>query len=323
VQQLLGCKGVDMGEKSTSSWNYIPVETLIHFYNFLVIAYLCIFFSQIQKSDVLIVLHIAAAVAYIAFQIFRNRYKNPLLQINTIWIPLILLSALHYETGLFNRIIIHDFLDDFVIRIDNILFGFPPYLLLRERSPFELLAQLSHAAYASFYILLVAPVTLLYFHERKIASAHRSPREFWKHASRVKEMQFVLIFTMLCCYIIAIILPVKGPTDYHTILFPESRGMVAFMDFLFANGDLDGGAMPSSHVAGALVVVIYTFRYLMSWFRAVLGLFVLMTFSTVYNSYHYATDIIAGLIAGWLFYLIGRAFFKAVDSFPPDTEYPE
>lgn len=94
------------------------------------------------------------------------------------------------------------------------------------------------------------------------------------------------------------------------------------MDFLFANGDLDGGAMPSSHVAGALVVVIYAFRYLRPWFWAALGLFVPVTFSTVYNSYHYATDIIAGLIAGWFFYLIGRAIFKAVDSLPPDTEYP-
>jgi membrane-associated phospholipid phosphatase len=95
------------------------------------------------------------------------------------------------------------------------------------------------------------------------------------------------------------------------------------MDFLFANGDLDGGAMPSSHVAGALVVVIYAFKYLKSWFWATLGLFIPMTFSTVYNSYHYATDIIAGLIAGWLLYRIGRAFFKAVDPFPTDTEYPE
>jgi len=311
-----------MGERSPRSWNNIPVETLIHLYNVLIIAYLCIFFFQIQKSAILIVFHLAVAAAYITFQAFRNRHENPLLQVSTVWIPLIMLSGLHYETGLFNRIIIRDFLDDFVIYADQILFGSSLYLILRESSPFEFLAQLSHAAYASFYILLIAPITLLYFHERKIASGYKSPREFWMHASRVKEMQFVLIFTMLCCYIIAIILPVKGPTDYHPMLFPESRGMVAIMDFLFANGDLDGGAMPSSHVAGALVIVIYVFKYLRPWFWATLGLFIPMMFSTVYNSYHYVTDIIAGLIAGWLFYLIGRVFFKAVDSFPPDTECP-
>ncbi len=312
-----------MGKRSTCPWGDVPVETLIHFYNVLIFVYLCIFFSQIQRSAVLILLHVAGAAAYITFQIFRNRRENPLLQISTVWIPLILLSALHYETGLFNRIIIRDFLDDFVIHADRVIFGSSPYLILRQSSPFELLAQLSHAAYSSFYVLLVVPITILYFHERKIAAAHTSPRDFWIHAPRVKEMQFVLIFTMLCCYIIAIILPVKGPTDYHSMLFSESRGMVSIMDFLFTNGDLDGGAMPSSHVAGALVVVIYTFRYLRPWFWATLGLFVPMTFSTVYNSYHYATDIIAGLIAGWLFYRIGKAFFKAVNSFPPDAEYPE
>jgi membrane-associated phospholipid phosphatase len=99
------------------------------------------------------------------------------------------------------------------------------------------------------------------------------------------------------------------------MLFPEARGMLSVMNYLFSHGDLDGGAMPSSHVAGALIVVIYTYKYLRRWFWAVLGLFVPMVFSTVYNSYHYATDVIAGLIAGWTLYWIGRAAFRAVHSF--------
>jgi membrane-associated phospholipid phosphatase len=290
----------------------VPVEILTHVYNVFVIAYLCIFFSQIQKSAVLIPLHVVAAAAYLVFQICRNRYANPLLQISTIWIPLILLSGFHYETGVFNRMIFHEFLDSYIINFDKAIFGFLPHLLLREKLPSELLAQLSHAAYASFYILLIAPITLLYFKEKQISSVPNSPRGFWNRCSHLKEMQFVLMLTMLSCYVIAVIFPIKGPTDYHSTLFPEPRGMVSAMNYLFSNGDLDGGALPSSHVAGALVVVIYVYKYLRSWFWAALGLFVPMTFSTVYNSYHYATDIIAGLIAGWLFFRIGRAVFKVV-----------
>lgn len=313
VKQLQGSSRTTMWGKCAYLRRGIPAEILAHVYNVLVITYLCIFFLQVRNWSVLLIIHILAAAMYMVFQTCRNRYINPLLQIGTIWIPLILLSGFHYETGLFNRLIFRDFLDNIVINIDKILFGFPPYLLLREKFPFELMAQLSHAFYASFYILLFAPVTLLYFHERKSVSANGSPIWFWKQASLVKEMEFVLIFTMLSCYIIAVIFPVKGPTDYHSALFPDPRGMVAVMNFLFSNGDLDGGAMPSSHVAGALVVVIYTFKYLRPWFWVALGLFVPMTFSTVYNSYHYAADIIAGLIAGWLFYWIGRAVFKVVD----------
>lgn len=302
-----------MEKKRVCVWGRVPSETLAHVYNVLVIAYLCIFFSQIQKSAVLLAVHIVAAAAYVLFQIVRNRYANPLLQIGTIWIPLILLSAFHYETGLFNRIFFHDFLDPFAVTVDTTLFHSQPHLFLRKMIPFEWMAQLSHAAYASFYLLLVGPITLLYFRERRTACTHESPKVFWSRVSRVNEMLFILMFTMLGCYIIAVIFPVKGPTDYHSLLFPEPRGMVAIMDFLFRNGDLDGGAVPSSHVAGALVVVIYAFRYLRRWFWAASGLFVPLTFSTVYNSYHYASDIIAGLIAGWLFYLIGRALFKIVD----------
>lgn len=300
-----------MVKKYASLLGGVPVETLAHIYNLFIIAYVGIFFSRIQRPGLLLLLHISAAIAYIVFQISRNRSANPLLQISTIWIPLILLSAFHYETGLFNRMIFSEFLDDFVIRMDKAIFGFPPNLLLRETWPSELPAQIFHAAYAGFYILLGVPVTLLYIHERKIAATCKSPREFWDRASHVQEMSFVLIFTMLCCYLIAVIFPVKGPTDYHALLFPEPHGIVAAMNFLFTNGDLDGGAMPSSHVAGALVVVIYTYKYLRRWFWAVFGIFVLMTFSTIYNSYHYASDIIAGLIAGWLFYRMGSALIEA------------
>ncbi len=297
----------------------IPVEALLHIYNLLIIVYLCVFFSRIRSSPALLALHIAAAAAYMVFQYFRNRRNDRLLQIGTVWIPVVLLSALHYETGLFNRIIFNDFMDGFVINFDRTVFGLDPYLFLRQKCPYELLAQLSHAAYASFYVLLIAPVTLLYLHERKTSPAPETPLGFWSQATRLKEMQFVLMFTMLSCYIIFIILPVKGPTDNHSALFPEPRGMVALMNYLFSSGDLDGGAMPSSHVAGALVVVIYTFRYLRRWFWVALGLFVPLAVSTVYNSYHYATDVIAGLIAGWAFYLAGKAVYWRIDYFHEGT----
>jgi membrane-associated phospholipid phosphatase len=292
----------------------VQVETLAHVYNCLIIIYILVFFSPIQKSAVLITVHLAAAAGYIVFQVCRNRYANPLLQASTVLIPVILLSVFHYETGLFNRMIFHDFLDDIVVHLDKAIFGCQPYLLLRRIMPFEWAAQFFHAAYAGFYLLLVGSVTLLYLQEVRKNAGYNQPAEFWRRASRLQEMLFVMIFTMMACYIIAVIIPVKGPTDHHAALFPEPRGMVAVMDFLFSNGDLDGGAMPSSHVAGALVVVIFSYRYLKGWFWAALGLFIPMTFSTVYNSYHYATDIIAGLAAGWLFYLTGRAVFRSVES---------
>ncbi|MBN2189318.1 MAG: phosphatase PAP2 family protein [Chitinispirillaceae bacterium] len=261
--------------------------------------------------------HIAAAAGYAAFQNIRNRWSNPLLQISTVVVPVILLGFFHYETGMFNRMIFHGFLDDVAVHLDKAIFGCQPYLFLREKMPFEWAAQFFHASYAGFYLLLVGPLMILYFKEVGKHAVYHTPAEFWQRASRVQEMLFVLMFTMLACYLVAVIIPMKGPTEHHAALFPEPRGMVAVMNYLFANGDLDGGAMPSSHVAGALVVIIYSFKYLKGWFWAALGLFVPLTLSTVYNSYHYATDIIAGLAAGWLFYSIGKRAFMFVASCRP------
>jgi hypothetical protein len=293
----------------------IPGEMLVHVYNAMVVVYLLVFFSRIPKSAVVIAVHVTAAAAYVLFQLGRNRYGNPLLQAATIWIPLMMLSGFHYETGLFNRMIFHDFLDPYLVLTSKVLFSMPLHIAFREKVPYEWVAQVSHAAYASFYLLLAAPITLLYFKERKLFQKHTSPAVYWSSVSRVTEMQFVLLFTMFVCYIVAVIFPVKGPTGYHDVLFPEPCGMVAVMNYLFSNGDLDGGAMPSSHVAGALVVVIYTFKYLRPWFWAAAGLFVPLTLSTVYNSYHYMADVCAGLAAGWLLYRGGRAVFRVVDYF--------
>jgi hypothetical protein len=287
----------------------VRVETLVHIYNALIILYILFFFSRISKSALLITIHIAAAAVYVLFQAGRNRWPHPLLQISTVWIPVILLSLFHYETGLFNRLIFNEFLDGLVVAFDEAVFGCQTYLLLRTILPFEWAAQFFHAAYAGFYLLLAGPVTLLYFQEVRNNAGRGSPVEFWRCASRVQEMLFVTMFTMMACYIIAVILPVKGPTEYHAALFPEPRGMVAIMDFLFSNGDLDGGAVPSSHVAGAFVVVIYSYRFLKGWFWAALGLFIPLTISTVYNSYHYATDSIIGLAAGLVFYAAGKTVF--------------
>lgn len=292
----------------------VQVEALTHVYNLLIVAYILVFFPQISRSALLLAVHLAAAAAYAGFQIARNRSGGHFLQLCTVLVPIALLSVFHYETGLFNRLIFPDFLDGIAVAVDKALFGCMPCLFLREKMPYEWLAQFSHAAYASFYLLLIGPLTLLYFKEARGIGSVRSSREFWERAVRLQEMLFVLMFTMFVCYLIAVVVPVKGPTDHHAALFPRPAGMVAIMDFLFSNGDLDGGAVPSSHVAGALVVVIYSFRYLGPWAWAALGLFVPLTFSTVYNSYHYASDILTGLLAGWLFYAIGRAILRAVTS---------
>jgi len=71
--------------------------------------------------------------------------------------------------------------------------------------------------------------------------------------------------------------------------------------------------LPSSHVAIALTTVYFSFRYLrlIRWLH--LAVAVLLCLSTIYCRYHYAVDVLAGLItvavllpfANWLYFKLG------------------
>jgi membrane-associated phospholipid phosphatase len=59
-----------------------------------------------------------------------------------------------------------------------------------------------------------------------------------------------------------------------------------------------GNAFPSAHVAGAVVPLIFAWRYaptLASWLSP---LVVLLSVAAVYDRYHYASDVVAGIIVG-------------------------
>jgi membrane-associated phospholipid phosphatase len=72
---------------------------------------------------------------------------------------------------------------------------------------------------------------------------------------------------------------------------------------------LHGGCMPSSHVAVALVVMIYAIRYTktLAWILTpvILSLFV----ATVYGRFHYFLDVVAGILVGLLALFICERFF--------------
>ena len=90
----------------------LPGELLIHIYNIAVLVFIIYHRNNLASADTLIALHVVAGMAYTLFQINRNRTNHPILQVMTIWLPLIFIFAFYYETGLLNRLIIPTFQDD-------------------------------------------------------------------------------------------------------------------------------------------------------------------------------------------------------------------
>lgn len=70
---------------------------------------------------------------------------------------------------------------------------------------------------------------------------------------------------------------------------------------------IHGGCMPSSHVAVALVSLVYILKYNRRWGMVCLLLVTMLCLGTVWGRFHYVSDVVGGvLIALFALWAAGR-----------------
>ena len=108
-----------------------------------------------------------------------------------------------------------------------------------------------------------------------------------------------------------------------TDVYPEAVQAGVFfrlMGWVYRVFEAPGSALPSSHVAVALCTVFFSFRYLRRIRYVHLAVAVLLCLSTVYCRYHYAVDVLGGLVTAAVLIPAGNwLYFKFSDRRPPPT----
>jgi membrane-associated phospholipid phosphatase len=173
--------------------------------------------------------------------------------------------------------------DAVVIRWEQILFPTNPSATWAPSLPSLALSELLHFAYASYYLLVLAPPVLLYLHGRRIEYA---------------RTMLALVIVYAACFLTYLVFPVDGPRYLvGAAMAPEGPVRSAVLHLLAA-GSSRGTAFPSSHVAASVVSTLcaLTFQPRVGIVAAILTLG--LTFATVYGGFHYAVDALAGLALG-------------------------
>lgn len=142
-----------------------------------------------------------------------------------------------------------------------------------------------HAAYLSYYLIVVAPA--FYFVWRRDLPA-------------LRHFVLVVMTTFVVCYLAFIFFPVAGP--YYVFPRPDAW----FTDNVFARmvydtlatGSSYGAAFPSSHVAATVAAALSAARGSKGLAWALALPTVLLTVSVVYCQMHYGVDAVAGLLVG-------------------------
>ena len=112
-------------------------------------------------------------------------------------------------------------------------------------------------------------------------------------------------------YIIFYLYPVEGPRYHLAAQFAREMDGYLFVPFahkIMDSAAVHGGAMPSSHTAVALIVLLYVCRESRAWGYVLIPVITGLMVGCVWGRFHYISDVLAGMaiaaVALWLSRLI-------------------
>lgn len=263
-------------------------------YLIVVLLIILFFCSQIPSFISLSFLHVFAIGSIILLINFFNNYpNNKILKFFRFWYPPVLYAFLYEETGNLNHIICKENLDVFFQNMEYSLFKSQPSVWLSEKFSYIWLKEFLHFFYFSYYLLIPVLGLILYFKDLK----------------KFRHFIFVTSFTFYFCYLIYIFLPVVGPLIWE---LPVTDGVifVPLMNFIYAYAEKPGAAFPSSHVAVALIVVFFSYKYNRKLFYFFMTDVIFLAIATVYGRYHYVIDVFAGIITAAGCYYSGNYIYE-------------
>ena len=194
-------------------------------------------------------------------------------------LPVAVQALLYAAVGVVNADrVMHD---DALLVVEYAWFGNP------SRSwamawPLPALSLLLHGCYLAYYLVLTVPYARL---------SWRGDRAALRATFRAH------LVTLVAGCALYLLWPVEGPryrAPIDTTLLPDIGHR--FTNWILATFSARGTAFPSSHVSLALTQLIMAWRYqrLLVWW--ILPVVVGIGFGAVYGGYHYAVDIMAGVL---------------------------
>ena len=164
------------------------------------------------------------------------------------WYPLVLFPVLYPEVEVLAAVMGDWRLTGTVAAAEAALFGGHPSLYLSERLPFVPLSEFLHPGFLAYVVVIPAVAAWWYFRGRRGA---------------FHDLVLLLAAVMYGSYLFFILFPVDSPYYRFDCLAAPLAGNPFFdlVHGMSARGGARGGAFPSAHVSGALVVVLVAWRH--------------------------------------------------------------
>ncbi len=226
---------------------------------------------------------VAAHLTLFGLLLSLNRAKPPagILGMIRDWHPLLLFPLLYKEVEVLAAVIGDWRLTAAIPAWESALFAGQPSLYLSERLAFVPLSEYLHFCYLSYAIVIPVVAAYWYVSGRRVAFG---------------ELVLMLSTVLLGSYLFFILLPVDSPYYLSPRLDPPLSGHFFFdlVHQVSARGGARGGAFPSAHVSGAVVMSLVAWRHQRRLAYLLVPYAASVMLATVYGRFHYVLDTIAG-----------------------------
>jgi membrane-associated phospholipid phosphatase len=278
-----------------------PLDALSVIFLGLLLAVTLIMSGRIPGAYVLALRYLGVMAIVITASIAARKYPlNNLFKYIDVLMPIFAVLFTFDSMGQLTGFINPPDKDPLLALLDLSLFGVHPGVFM-ERIINPTLTSVLQLSYTSYYFLPIALCLILYF---------RGDTDAFERSV------FGIVLGFFVSYIGYMLVPALGPRFFIKDAFHADlmRGPLAsaINDTLNILEGENRDAFPSGHTEVVLIVLIYAWQYRRWYFWVGLPLVLGLIFSTVYLRYHYAVDVIAGIVlaplcvlaASWLYRLL-------------------
>lgn len=274
-----------------------PADTITALFSFLLLILTAIFYNKIPSAPYLILIY-SSLIFFQLILVYLSRLNSFLALTRDIIFPVISVLIIFDSLGLIVHNINPQDIDYLLIRIDYVVFGcYPTIFMERIMNPF--LTDILQVAYSTYYFL---PVIL-----GVVLKIKKKNEEFGKSL-------FLILLCFYLSYVGYILFPALGPRYAMEHLHDKTLGgfLVSkpIQDVLNLLEGVKRDAFPSGHTGIALTVLFLAYRYERLLFWIMLPAVTLLIFATVYLRYHYAVDVIGGVLLAVVTIALGEVYYK-------------
>jgi membrane-associated phospholipid phosphatase len=240
-----------------------------------------IFHETVVQWPAIVIAHVTLCAALVRLD--RTQSSTVIARVLHDWHPILLFPLLYKEVEILAAAIGNWQLTGAIPALEAALFNGQPSLYLSERWNSVAVSEYLHFCYLS-YVLVIPGVCGYWYATRRLLA--------------FREVVLLLAVTMFGSYLFFILFPVDSPYYRSDRLGPPFAGHFFFdlVQEMSSRGGARGGAFPSAHVSGAVVIWLTAWRYQRPLAMVLTPIIAGVVVATVYGRFHYALDTVAGVL---------------------------